>query len=124
MAFWLHTASALSALALGALILRSTKGSCRHRALGRLWVTLMLTSAVSSFWLGGGVFPVLGHFGPIHLLSVWVLVSLAAAVTAARQGRVQAHRRWTLGAYLGLVGAFIWAMAPGRWMASVLGLWG
>lgn len=83
---------------------------------------MMAVSAVSSFWLGGGVLPVVAHFGPIHLLSIWMVISLIAAVVAIRRGRIRAHQGWMTGAYLGLVGAFIGTLAPGRWMASVLGV--
>jgi len=93
------------------------------RILGSTWVLAMAFSALSSFWFGGGVLPLIGHFGPIHLLSLWVLVALAVAVVAILKGRVEQHRGWMVGAYLGLVGAFVGSLAPGRWIAVQLGLW-
>lgn len=123
MAFTLHLYASLLALGLGAILLLSPKGTVPHRIMGSTWVLLMALSALSSFWFGGGVLPLIGHFGPIHLLSLWVLVALAVAVVAILKGRVEQHRGWMVGAYLGLVGAFIGTLTPGRWVAVQLGLW-
>lgn len=123
MAFTLHLYASLLALGLGAILLLSSKGTMLHRILGSTWVLAMAFSALSSFWFGGGVLPLIGHFGPIHLLSLWVLVALAVAVVAILKGRVEQHRGWMVGAYLGLVGAFVGSLAPGRWIAVQLGMW-
>ena len=123
MAFTLHLYASLLALGLGAILLLSPKGTMLHRMLGSTWVLAMAFSALSSFWFGGGVLPIMGHFGPIHLLSLWVLVALAVAVVAILKGRVEQHRGWMVGAYLGLVGAFVGSLAPGRWVAVQLVLW-
>lgn len=123
MAFELHVTSSLLALVLGAIILSGGKGTRGHRAMGAAWIVMMAASAISSFWLGGGVLPVVAHFGPIHLLSIWIMVCLAVAVASVRRGRIRAHRGWMTGAYFGLVGAFIGTLAPGRWTAAVLGVW-
>ena len=41
-------------------------------------------------------------FSVIHLLSVWVLVALAAAIWHIRRGNVRAHKRFMVGTLLGL----------------------
>ncbi len=123
MAFTLHLYASLLALGLGAILLFSSKSTMLHRIMGSTWVLAMALSALSSFWFGGGVLPLIGHFGPIHLLSLWVLVALAIAVVAILKGRVEQHRGWMVGAYLGLVGAFVGSLGPGRWIAVHLGLW-
>ncbi|WP_416139523.1 DUF2306 domain-containing protein [Halomonas sp. HK25] len=123
MAFTLHLYASFMALGLGAMLLLSPKGTGLHRLMGGTWVLTMALSALSSFWLGGGVLPLVGHLGPIHLLSLWMLVALAVAMRAILKGRVEQHRAWMRGAYLGLVGAFVGTLAPGRWVATQLGLW-
>lgn len=123
MAFTLHLYASLLALGLGAILLLSPKGTMLHRILGSTWVLAMAFSALSSLWFGGGVLPLIGQFGPIHLLSLWVLVALTVAVVAIFKGRVEQHRGWMVGAYLGLVGAFVGTLAPGRWIAVQLGMW-
>lgn len=123
MAFTLHLYTSFFALGLGAILLLAPKGNGPHRLMGVAWVLAMALSALSSFWLGGGVLTLVGHLGPIHLLSLWMLVALAVAMKAILKGRVSQHRDWMRGAYLGLVGAFIGTLAPGRWVSAQLGLW-
>lgn len=123
MAFTLHLYSSFLALGLGAVLLLSPKGTAAHRMMGGIWVPAMALSALSSFWLGGGVLPLVGHLGPIHLLSLWMLIALSVAMRAILKHRVEQHRVWMRGAYLGLLGAFIGTLAPGRWVVTQLGLW-
>ena len=100
-----HLAAALLSLLIGALVLARPKGTASHKALGRIWVTLVGVVAVSSFWMG---------FSLIHLLSIWTLVSLAAAIYFIRRGNVRAHKGFMTGTFLGLAGAGLGALAPGR----------
>jgi uncharacterized membrane protein len=107
----LHLSAALASLALGAVVLARRKGTPSHRRLGRLWVALMLVVALSSFWIGRSL---------IHLLSAWTLVSLALAVYFIRRGNVRAHKAFMVGTFLGLAGAGLGALAPGRALHAVL----
>ncbi len=59
-------------------------------------------------------------FGPIHLLSLWILVCVAAAVYSARVGNLRIHKGFTVGAYCGVVGAGLGALAPGRMLNQAL----
>lgn len=107
----LHLSAAILALALGTAVLMRRKGTPAHKLLGRVWVGLMGIVAVSSFWLldiNNGTFSV------IHLLSLWTLVSLAAAIWSIRRGKVRAHQAFMVGTFLGLAGAGLGALAPGR----------
>ncbi|AFT72616.1 Membrane protein-like protein [Alloalcanivorax dieselolei B5] len=115
----LHWLAAVLALILGAVQLLTPKGDRRHRKVGWAWVLAMATTAVSSFWIHGFL-PIVGPFSPIHLLSVWVLFCLIMAVVAARRRRLRMHRGFTIGAYLGLVGAGLGALAPGRLISGWL----
>ena len=49
----IHLAATILALALGIFMLIRRKGTISHRLLGRIWVALMLTAAISSFWITG-----------------------------------------------------------------------
>src|SRR5687768_9599716 len=107
-----HLAAAILGLLIGAAVLARKKGTVSHKALGRVWVGLMLVVALSSFWIleirdGAG-------FSVIHLLSAWTLVSLALAVYFIRRGNVRAHKGFMIGTFLGLAGAGLGALAPGR----------
>jgi uncharacterized membrane protein len=106
----LHLSTAVGALVLGGVILWRSKGTGSHRLLGRVWVALMSTAALSSFWLTG----LSEGFSVIHLLSVWTLVALALAIYFVRKGDVKSHKRFMTGTFLGLAGAGIGALMPGR----------
>jgi uncharacterized membrane protein len=104
-----HLSFALGALLLGVLIMVLRKGTSLHRILGRTWAAAMLAVALSSFWIRSS-----GGFSWIHLLSAWTVIALACAVYFIRRGNVKAHRRFMVGTLLGLAGAGLGALAPGR----------
>ena len=107
-----HLAFALAALALGSVVLVRRKGTASHKMLGRIWASLMVAVALSSFW----IFEIRQGVGPsfVHLLSVWTLISLACAIYFIRRGNVRAHRRFMIGTFFGLAGAGAGALMPGR----------
>jgi uncharacterized membrane protein len=106
----LHLASAVAALALGLAIMLREKGTPSHRVRGRVWVALTSLAALSSFWLTG----LREGFSVIHLLSAWTLVAMTLAIHFIRKGDVKRHKAFMVGTFLGLVGAGIGALAPGR----------
>lgn len=108
----LHAALAVLALLLGAAVLLRRKGTASHKLLGRIWVAAMVGVAVSSFW----ILEIRHGAGPswIHLLSIWTLISLALAIWFIRRGNVRAHEGFMVGTLLGLAGAGLGALAPGR----------
>ena len=111
-----HTAAALLAIGVGAVAFAARKGTLAHRIAGRAWVALMLAAAISSFWIQG-----LGHFSPIHLLSIAVPVMLGAAVWCAMTGRIERHRQMMTRLYLfGLGVAGLFTLLPGRLLGRVL----
>jgi uncharacterized membrane protein len=114
----MHAAAASAALVLGAAMLLLRKGTPLHKALGRAWVGLMLLVALSSFW----IFEIREGAGPsfIHLLSAWTLISLACAIAFIRRGNVRMHKYFMVGTFLGLLGAGIGALMPGRLLYQLL----
>jgi uncharacterized membrane protein len=115
----LHAALAALSLGLGVTVLLRAKGTASHTLLGRTWVAAMVGVAVSSFW----IFEIRHGAGPswIHLLSVWTLISLGLAVWFIRRGNVQAHKAFMIGTFLGLAGAGLGALAPGRALSRLFG---
>ena len=85
-----HALAAMAAVVLGGAQLASAKGTARHRALGWAWVGLMAYVAISSFFISE--LKLWGAFSPIHLLSIWTLISLVMAVYHARQGNIRQHQ--------------------------------
>lgn len=104
-----HATAATIALLLGAVnILHKPKGDRLHRRLGRVWVVAMYWTVISSFAIKR-LHP--GSYSWIHLLSIWTFISLSIGLWAALTGRIELHRGFMTGSYLGLLGAFIGAVA-------------
>lgn len=110
----IHIAAALTALAIGIVILLRPKGRGLHKALGWGWVISMAVTAISSLFITT-INP--GSYSFIHLISGWTIVALPMAVFAIRKGNVKAHRSAMTGMFVGgllVAGAF--AFLPGRFM--------
>jgi uncharacterized membrane protein len=114
-----HVATVVPAAFLGAWLLARPKGTPLHRALGRVWIALMFVTSVSTFFIHE--LRVIGDFSPIHLISIYVVVSCYGAVRAARRRDIMAHRRMVAGMYLGgIVTAGAFTFLPGRIMNASL----
>jgi uncharacterized membrane protein len=114
----IHLAAVVPAVAIGMTQMVMAKGTRIHKALGWIWVLAMLTAAVSSFWImelrnGAG-------WSVVHLLSAWTLIALACAIWFIRRGNVRAHKRFMIGTLLGLAGAGLGALAPGRFLSILM----
>ena len=117
-AIQLHAFAAMSAFALGVVQLAAPKGTLPHRTVGWIWVTLMAIVAATSFWIHD--LRVWGAWSPIHLLSVFTLVTLPLAVTHARHHRVASHRNAMIAIFTGaLVIAGLFTFVPARIMHAV-----
>ena len=104
-----HVVAALTSVLLGAhQVWRRPKGDARHRVLGRVWVVLILWTAVSSFWIRHIND---GAFSWLHVLSVVTLVTVTLGVATAMRGNIRAHRNTMVGSWLGACGAMVAAMA-------------
>lgn len=101
------------------MVLFRRKGTPIHKALGRLWVVLMLVTATSAIFINE--IRLIGPFSPIHLFVVFTYAGIAQGVWHIRRGEVARHRADMVGLYfgaLGLAGAF--TLLPGRRMNEVL----
>lgn len=112
-----HLTAALTALAIGIVLMMRVKGTGLHKILGWTWVVAMGITAVSSLFIRHMNH---GHFSFIHLLSGWTIVALPGAVYAIRRGKVSAHRRAMTAMFVGgLLLAGLFTFIPGRLMWSV-----
>ncbi|WP_211824823.1 DUF2306 domain-containing protein [Kistimonas asteriae] len=111
----IHLAAALYALVVGGLQLALPKGTLPHRYLGRSWMAAMLITALSSFWIKSFM-PLWLSFGPIHILSVWITICVIISTVAAWQHNIKQHKYYAVGAYVGIIGAGIGTLAPGRYL--------
>jgi uncharacterized membrane protein len=109
----------MTAFVLGVVQFAAPKGTLPHRTIGWIWVGLMATVAVSSFWIHQ--IRLLGPWSPIHLLSIFALLMLPLAVWRAHTHRVADHRRIMTLLFSGaLVVAGLFTLLPGRIMHTVL----
>lgn len=111
----IHIATVVPAAILGGILLYRQKGNTAHRALGRIYVGLLVTAAVSSFWIQSW-----GYFSLIHLLSIFTLSSLGFAIFQIRRGNVRGHLGAMRGVYIGLVIAGTLALTPGRILGKLV----
>ncbi|WP_372864425.1 DUF2306 domain-containing protein [Spongiibacter sp.] len=111
-----HLATVVPAMFIRAYQLCQRKGTVPHRSLGKIYMGLMLVTAVITLIMPAYVGPtLLDHFGLIHLLSLLVLHSVYSALAAVKQGDINAHRKHMIGLYIGgilVAGAF--TLAPQR----------
>jgi len=113
-----HALSAAYAIALGAVQLLLRKGGSTHRLMGRLWLTLMALVAMSSFFIHE--INLWGQYSPIHLLSLWVLISIGLTIYFARSGNIRRHRQSATAFYwLALILTGFFTLLPGRIMYEV-----
>ncbi|UZE47096.1 DUF2306 domain-containing protein [Rhodopseudomonas sp. P2A-2r] len=117
----LHALAAMAAFVLGVVQLVAPKGTLPHRTLGWVWVALMATVAISSFWIHGHSFRLWRSWSPIHLLSIFAPLMLVLAVVRARQHQVRAHSIIMISIFTGaLVIAGLFTLVPGRIMHTAM----
>jgi uncharacterized membrane protein len=117
-AIQLHAFAAMAAFGLGLVQFAAPKGTLPHRTIGFVWLGLMLTVAISSFWIHE--IRLLGPWSPIHLLSIWVLLMVPLAVYHAHRHKVRGHAMTVIGMFVGgLVIAGLFTLSPGRIMHAV-----
>jgi uncharacterized membrane protein len=114
-----HAFAAMTAFVMGVVQLAAPKGTLPHRTLGWIWVCLMLAVAISSFWIHE--IRLVGPWSPIHLLSIFVLITVPLAVWKAHRHQVRDHRRIMISIFSGaLVIAGLFTLLPGRIMHAVV----
>lgn len=115
----LHAFAAMAAFALGVIQIAAPKGTLPHRTVGWIWAALMFLVSVSAFFIHE--IRLWGPWRPIHLLAIFTLVMLPLALLAARDHKVERHRRGMLGLFIGaLVIAGLFTFLPGRIMHAVV----
>lgn len=113
LAIQLHVACAILALLIDTTMLLGTKGTSLHKALGRLWIALMLGVSLSSFLIHE--IRIIGPYSPIHILSLVSLLGLWGGWKSIRSGDVRGHKIAMISVYgFGLIGAGIFTLIPGR----------
>ncbi len=119
---YLHLWTVVPCFFIGAFLLLNRKGTPVHKVLGRVYMPLMLFTAVATLFMEAQLGPtLLGHFGFIHLFSFLVLFSIPAGFIAIRNGDIRGHQGSMKGVYIGgILIAGSLAFTPGRMLHSWL----
>ena len=104
---------------LGGMQLYLSKGTPLHKLIGRIWVGLMDVVSLSSFFIYE--LKIWGNYSPIHLLSIWVLISLIGGIYFAKIGKIEWHK-WTMTLiyFLALILTGIFTLLPERIMNKLI----
>ena len=109
----IHVSTVLPAIPLGGYLLLARKGTPRHKQLGKVWVALMVITALSAIFIRSG-----GSFSPIHIFVPLTLIASYKLVATARRGDMKGHKKEILSLYLGalMIPGIVSMAVPGRLM--------
>jgi len=112
----IHIATVLPAIPLGGWLLLWRKGGSLHKAFGRVWVGLMVTTALAAMFIGQGGAAL--HVSPIQVFVPLTLIASWKLVSAARKGDMKTHRKEVLILFLGAltIPGLVAFLMPGRMM--------
>ncbi|WP_088308159.1 DUF2306 domain-containing protein [Novosphingobium sp. B 225] len=114
LAVMLHLAAVVPCVPLGAWLLLKRKGTPRHKALGKVWLVLMVLTALSAVFIRELN---QGSFSPIHLFVPLTIWGAWQAIATARAGNIAKHRQGLIRLYLAaLTIPGLFSFIPGRLM--------
>ena len=117
----IHLTTVVPAFVIGGYLLIRPKGTRIHKALGRIYIALLLITATATIFIGEPGTGIMGSgFSFIHIFTLMAYVSVPYAIWAARTGRIQDHKDAMQGMYVGLCIAGIFAMLPGRLLQTAV----
>ncbi|PQJ82745.1 DUF2306 domain-containing protein [Polaribacter glomeratus] len=116
-----HLATVVPCFFMGAYLLSVKKGTPFHKLLGKIYMSLMMITAIITLFMPADVGPqFFNHFGYIHLFSFLTLYSVPTAIIAVKKGQVKKHKLKMILLYVGAIiiaGGF--TFTPGRYLHSV-----
>lgn len=115
---YLHLGTVVPSFIIGTILLVIKKGNKTHVNLGRVYMILMMITAIITLFMPAQVGPtVLNRFGWIHSFSFLTIYTVPTAYVAIKKGNVKAHKRKMILLYFGaiiLAGGF--TFMPGRYL--------
>lgn len=103
---WVHITFGIVALAAGAAVVLTRKGTRWHRTLGHVYLTNMLALNITALF----IYNLYGSFGPFHWMALASLLTLIVGMvpvfTRRPKGRwLDQHAAFISGSFVGLVAA-------------------
>jgi uncharacterized membrane protein len=117
LAIVIHVATVLPAIPLGGYLLLARKGDALHKRLGKIWVGLMVATALSAIFIRSG-----GTFSFIHIFIPMTLWSSYKLIATARRGDMKGHRWEIVTLYFGalMIPGLVALLVPGRMLNTWL----
>jgi len=115
---YLHLWTVVPCFFIGTVLLFIKKGTAFHKQTGKVYMLLMLFTAVVTLFMPADIGPRLfNHFGWIHLFSILTIYTVPTAYLAVKKGNIKSHKRKMVLLYFGaLIIAGGFTFAPGRYM--------
>jgi len=109
----IHVASAALALILGPVAIYRNRRDVWHKAVGYVWLTAIVVTAISSFWIQD--FAMIGPLSPIHIFAVLALWGVVDGLRTAMARNFVAHAETLKSVYWnGVILAGLFNFLPGR----------
>lgn len=119
---YLHLVTVLPCFVMGILLLLIKKGTSFHKKIGRVYMILMIITAIITLFMPADIGPrLLNHFGWIHTFSFLTIYTVPAAYIAVKKGNIKSHKRKMILLYFGAIiiaGGF--TFTPGRYLYNLL----
>ncbi len=119
---YLHLVTVLPCFVMGTLLLLIKKGTSFHKKIGRVYMILMIITAIITLFMPADIGPrLLNHFGWIHTFSFLTIYTVPAAYIAVKKGNIKSHKRKMILLYFGAIiiaGGF--TFTPGRYLYNLL----
>ncbi|MCL7764995.1 DUF2306 domain-containing protein [Polaribacter sp. Z014] len=113
-----HLITVIPCIFMGAYLLALRKGTPFHKLLGKIYMSLMMITAIITLFMPAYVGPqLLNHFGYIHLFSFLTIYSVPTAIFAVKKGQIKKHKLKMIFLYFGAIviaGGF--TLTPGRFL--------
>lgn len=118
---YLHLATVVPAFVIGTIVLILKKGTNFHKIFGRIYMILMMITALITLFMQAEVGPkILNHFGWIHSFSFLTIYTVPTAYLAIKKRDVKSHKRKMILLYFGAIiiaGGF--TFVPGRYLHTL-----
>jgi uncharacterized membrane protein len=113
-----HLFTVVPCFFIGTVLLIIKKGTKIHVFSGRVYMVLMLFTAIITLFMPAEIGPqFLQHFGWIHIFSILTIWTVPTAYMAIKKGNVKSHKRKMILLYFGaLIIAGGFTFVPGRYM--------
>lgn len=118
---YFHLATVVPCFFIGTMLLLIKKGTRFHVYAGRVYMILMLITAMITLFMPAQVGPTLfNHFGWLHLFSLLTLEGVPSGYLAIKKGNIKRHKRAMIQLYFGaLVIAGGFTFVPGRFLYNL-----